>query len=206
MAKGLGIGAMAGGSIYSAGTAYAQGQLASKFATMQAGQLDRLASQYDDSAAEEFGKGTIRAKSVKKDKELLQSRIIALAAANGGVNQKSVVKNLLDVEEKGEYNSLMELYNGSSAAYELRRKADQIRGEAAVTRFEGRQARTNANQMAISSLLTGAGQAASFSSKFNTGSNNFQSPSSQSPNTNLNSGGNIFANTRMSNTTLNSKY
>jgi hypothetical protein len=205
MGKAAGLGAIAGGSIYSAGTTYAQGQLASRFATMQAGQLDRLANQYDESAKEEFGKGTVKAKSAREDADLLQSRIMALAAANGGVNQKSVVKNLLEVEGKGEYNSLMELYNGSSAAYELRRKADQIRAEAVITRFEGRQARKQANQAAIGSLLSGAGSAATFASKFNTNTGNFNSPNTSGANMNLNTGGNIFANS-MPNTTLNSKY
>lgn len=206
MAKAAGLGALVGGGILSAGTTYTQGQLASRVATMQAGQLGRLANQYDDAATQEFGKGTIKAKSARKEADLVESRIIALAAANGGVNQKSVMKNLLEVKEKGEYNSLMELYNGSSAAYELRRKADQIRGEAAVTLFEGRQARRNANQAAVGSLLSTAGTSASFSSKFNTGNNaNFNSPNTGG-NVNLNTGGNMFANTNMSNTTLNSRY
>lgn len=204
MLKAGGLGLMAGGALYSAGSTYAQGQLASRLATMQAGQLDRLANEYDDTAKEEFGKGTIKAKSARKDADLLESRIVALAAANGGVNQKSVIKNLLEVKEKGEYNSLMELYNGSSAAYELRRKADQLRGEAVVTRFEGRQARRQANQAAIGSLLSAGASAASFSSKFNTGGSNFNPQSGG--NMNLNTGGNIFANTNMSNTTLSSKY
>jgi hypothetical protein len=206
MLKAGGLGLIAGSSIYSAGTAHIQGQLASRFATMQAGQLDRLANQYDDAAKEEFGKGTVKAKSARKDADLLQSRIMALSAANGGVNQKSVVKNLLEVEEKGEYNSLMELYNGSSAAYELRRKADQIRGEAVVTRFEGRNARRSGNQAAIGSLLSGAGSAATFASKFNTNTNNLNTPNTSKANINLNTGGNVFANTNMPNTTLNSKY
>jgi hypothetical protein len=200
MGKGFGLGAMGAGGILSAGNSFTQGQLASRLATMQAGQLEGLANQYDDSAKEEFGKGTIRAKSARSDKELLQSRIIALAAAGGGVNQKSVIDNLLDVEEKGEYNSLMELYNGSSSAYELRRKADQTRMQAITTRFEGKQARRQANFQAISSVLSTGGNMASFSSKFN------QNTQPNVSNQNSNTGGNMFSPYASRNTNLTTSF
>jgi hypothetical protein len=198
MGKLLGIGAIATGGILSAQSQFAQGQLSSRLATMQANQIDNLANQYDDTAKEEFGKGTIRAKSARSDKEQLQSRIIALSASNGGVNQKSVINALLDVEEKGEYNSLMELYNGSSAAYELRKKADQTRMQAISTRFEGKQARRQGNMAAMGSLFSSAGQAATFSSKFN--QNNQPNLSNQ------NTGGNMFSSYASRNTNLTSSF
>lgn len=181
MGQALGLGAMGAGGILSAGAAHTQGQTASRMATMQASQLDKYAGQVDEAAIEEQAKSQIKAKQARRDATLLQSRIIALAAAGGGgVNQKSVVDNLLDVQEKGEYNSLMELYNGSSSAYELRRKADQLRMQAIGTRFEGRQARKAGNMAAIGSLLQTGGNMALFSSKFsNAGGNVFSPYSSQ---------------------------
>jgi hypothetical protein len=200
MGKALGIGAIASGGILSAGSQFTQGQLSSRLATMQANQIDNLANQYDDTAKEEFGKATMRAKDARSDKEQLQSRIIALAAANGGVNQKSVINTLLDVEEKGEYNSLMELYNGSSAAYELRRKADQTRMQAISTRFEGKQARQQGNMAAIGSLFSSAGQVATFSSKFN------QNTQPNVSNQNQNTGGNMFSSYASRNTNLTTSF
>ena len=204
MGQALAIAAMAGGGILSAGAAHTQGQTASRMATMQAGQLDKYAGQVDEAAIEEQAKSQIKAKQARKDATLLQSRIIALAAAGGGgVNQKSVVNNLLEVQEKGEYNSLMELYNGSSSAYELRRKADQLRIQAIGTRFEGREARKAGNMAAIGSLLQTGGQMASFSSKFNTTSGgNTMSPTNQ----NLNTSGNVFAPYSSQNTQLTTSF
>lgn len=202
MGQALGLGVLAGGGILSAGSAHTQGQTASRMATMQAGQLDKYAGQVDEAATEEQAKSQIRAKQARRDAALLQSRIIALAAANGGVNQKSVMDNLLDVQEKGEYNSLMELYNGSSSAYELRRKADQLRMQAIGTRFEGKQARKTGNLAAIGSLLQTGGTMASFASKFsNTGSN-----TAFSANQNINTGGNIFAPYTSENTQLTTSF
>lgn len=200
MGQALGLGAMAGGGILSAGTAHIQGQTASRMATMQAGQLDKYAGQVDEAATEEQAKSQIRAKQAKRDATLLQSRIIALAAANGGINQKSVMDNLLDVQEKGEYNSLMELYNGSSSAYELRRKADQLRMQAISTRFEGKQARKAGNMAAVGSILQTGGQMASFSSKFTNA--NTMSPANQ----NLNTGGNMFSPYSSQNTQLTTSF
>lgn len=201
MGQALALGTMAGGGILSAGTAHTQGQTASRMATINAGQLDKYAGQVDEAATEEQAKSQIKAKQARKDATLLQSRIIALAAAGGGgVNQKSVVNNLLDVQEKGEYNSLMELYNGSSSAYELRRKADQLRMQAIGTRFEGREARKAGNMAAIGSLLQTGGQMASFSSKFSNA--NTMSPANQ----NLNTGGNVFAPYSSQNTQLTTSF
>lgn len=203
MGQALALGAMAGGGILSAGAAHTQGQTASRMATIQAGQLDRYAGQVDEAAIEEQAKSQIKAKQARKDATLLQSRIIALAAAGGGgVNQKSVVKNLLEVQEKGEYNSLMELYNGSSSAYELRRKADQLRMQAIGTRFEGREARKAGNMAAIGSLLQTGGQMASFSSKFSNAGGNTMSPANQ----NLNTGGNMFSPYSSQNTQLTTSF
>lgn len=204
MGQALAIAAMAGGNILSAGAAHTQGQTASRMATINAGQLDKYAGQVDEAAIEEQAKSQIKAKQARKDATLLQSRIIALAAAGGGgVNQKSVVNNLLEVQEKGEYNSLMELYNGSSSAYELRRKADQLRIQAIGTRFEGREARKAGNMAAIGSLLQTGGQMASFSSKFNTTSGgNTMSPTNQ----NLNTSGNVFAPYSSQNTQLTTSF
>lgn len=108
--------------------------------------------------------------------------------------------NLLDVQEKGEYNSLMELYNGSSSAYELRRKADQLRMQAVGTLFEGKQARKAGNMAAVGSILQTGGQMASFSSKFTNA--NTMSPANQ----NLNTGGNMFSPYSSQNTQLTTSF
>lgn len=204
MGQSLGLGALAVSGILSSGASSSQGQIASRMATIKAGQLDKYAGQVNEAATEEEAKSQIKAKQVRRDSALLQSRIIALAAANGGVNQKSVIENLQKVQERGEYNSLMELYNGSSSAYELRRKADQLKMEAIGTRFEGKQARKAGNMAAVGSILQTAGQMYSFSSKFNTTNQNVGSQNIG--NQNLNTGGNIFAPYTSQNTQLTTSF
>jgi hypothetical protein len=172
MAQAIGLTAIGSAGILSAGSNITHGNMASRMATMQSNQLEEAARATDEAAVQENAKAQLRAKDAKKDARLLQSRIIALSAANGGINQKSVMDNLLDVEEQGEYNSLMELYNGSSAAYELHQKAKNLRIQGAATRFEGKQTRRAGNMAAIGSLLSATGSATSFASKYNTGNTN----------------------------------
>ena len=194
MAQALAIGAIGAGGILGAGSVYTSGQQASRMATMNAGQLEEQARGLDQSAIEQQGVSQIRAKETKRQATLLQSRLIALAAAGGGSTQeKSINDNLLNIEGEGEYRALMDLYNGDSAAYELRNKALGLRKQAVATRFEGKAARKAGTMAAFGSILNSAGSAASFSSKFNPAS----SASSSSPN---------YLQSGMPNYTLTSKF
>lgn len=171
MAQALAIAGMVGGGILSAGSAFQQGQAASRMATIQANQLDESATQLEESAKQQEGVSQLKAAESKRQARLLQSRVIALAAANGGdTSEKNINDILLNIEGEGEYRALMDLYNGSSAGYELRNRARTARQQSLVTRFEGRQARRAGNMAAFGGLLSSAGSAASFSSKYN-GSN-----------------------------------
>lgn len=170
MAQALAIAGSIGGGILNAGSLYNQGQAASRMGNIQANSLEESATQLDTSANAQEGGSQLKAKETKRQTKLLQSRIIALAAAGGGgVGEKNVNDILLNVEGEGEYRALMDLYNGSSAAYELRSRANSLRNNALISRFEGKQTRRAANMAAFGSILSSSGNAASFASKYNTG-------------------------------------
>lgn len=200
MAQALAIAGIGAGGILSAGSAFNQGQAASRMGNIQANSLEEFAAQLDASANTQEGVSQAKAKDSKRQARLLQSRIIALAAANGGSTQEKNVNDiLLNVGEEGEYRALMDLYNGSSAAYELRSKAISLRNNALVSRFEGKQTRRASNMAAIGGLFSSAGSAATFGSKYNNTSPASPSPASPSPYANSNSG-------NVPNTTLNAQY
>lgn len=169
MAQALAIAGIGAAGIISAQSQHQQGQAASRMATIQAGQLEEQARQTEEAAKSQEGASQIKALEQKRQARLLQSSVIARAAASGATtSDKNVNDILLNIEGEGEYRALMDLYNGSSAAYELRNRARAMRGQALVTRFEGKQARRAGNVAAFGSLLSTAGTAASFGSKFNT--------------------------------------
>lgn len=169
MAQAIAIGAIAGGGILGASANHQLGQAASRMGTMNANQLEIAANQTDEAASTQEGISQLKAKDTKRQARLLQSRVIALAAANGGdTSEKNVNDAIVGIEGEGEYRALMDLYNGSSAGYELRNKARFLRNQATVSRWEGKQARRAGNMAAFGSILSATGQGAStFGNKYN---------------------------------------
>lgn len=97
---------------------------------------------------EEQAIGQRRAMQARREKDLAQSRIQAVAAASGGGAGDASITNLMQgVEQQGNYNSMLELYQGSTG----RNKAY---ASAATRRVEGRSALTG-------SIISAAGGAAS---------------------------------------------
>ncbi len=85
---------------------------------------------------EEQAIGQRRAMQVRREKDLARSRIQAVAAASGaGAGDASITNLMRGVEQQGNYNSMLELYQGNQA----RNKAY---ASAAARRSEGRSALT----------------------------------------------------------------
>ena len=96
---------------------------------------------------EEQAIGQRRAMQARREKDLARSRIQAVAAASGGGADDASITNLMQgVEQQGNYNSMLELYQGSTG----RNKAY---ASAATRRVEGRSALTG-------SIIGAAGGAA----------------------------------------------
>ncbi len=96
---------------------------------------------------EEQAIGQRRAMQARREKDLARSRVQAVAAASGGgVDDASITNLMQGVEQQGNYNSMLELYQGSTG----RNKAY---ASAAARRAEGRSALTG-------SIIGAAGGAA----------------------------------------------
>ncbi len=132
--------ATAGTALGAAGTVYSGLQA-------KAG-ADFEAKQMKARGDEEFAIGQRKAMQARREKELAQSRIQAVAAASGaGVDNDWITSIMEGVEQQGEYNALLELYQGNSA----RNKAYAGAG---ARKAEGKSALTG-------SVLGAAGKAGS---------------------------------------------
>ena len=168
MAQGLAVAGIGGGGLLASYGSHQQGQSASRAATMNAAQLDYAARQTDIAANQQEAAGQMRATETKRQARLLQSRAIAVAAAGGAsTGEKNINDIVTNIAGEGEYRALIDLYNGNSAGYELRSKAQGLRAQAIVTRYEGKQARRAGNMAAFGGLLSAGGAAATtFGSKY----------------------------------------
>lgn len=78
--------------------------------------------------------GQRRAMQAKREKDLALSRVRALSAASGGgVDDDSVTNLMAGIEQQGNYNSMLELYQGNSAG-------NKAYAGAAIRRKEGSSA------------------------------------------------------------------
>lgn len=146
------------GGILKGSSQWSAGQNASRAATSAANQMEANAREA------EYAAGQAKASSQRKSAEelrqnrRLQSRQIALAAASGAsTSEKNIADLIADTAAEGSYASSVALYEGELRADSLLNEAIGLRNKAAMTRFEGKQARRAGNIGAISSLLsTGA--------------------------------------------------
>ena len=144
-----------GGAI-SYNAARKQGRAAEMSANIEAEQLEQAAMDQEASAQRS-------ASEQRRQARLLQSRAIAVAAASGGgaVGDKNVDDILLNLAGEGEYRALTSLYEGKSAATNLR-----TRGMA--TRFQGQEVRRAADRSWINQVSSVAGSMpySSFGTKY----------------------------------------
>lgn len=111
-----------------------------------------------DAANREMAATTADMAEAKIEKEKMESRAIAVAAASGGgVDDPTMVNLIGDLNAEGEYNVMARLYVGEDKAEGLRFGADQQRkeGEAALNASYVKAAKT-----VMSGIGGGAGGAA----------------------------------------------
>ncbi len=95
----------------------------------QAG-ADAEAKQLKAKGDEDLAIGQRRAMQAKREKELTQSRIRAVSAASGGGADDDSITNLMEgVEQQGDYNSMLELYQGRASQGKLYASAANRRAE-----------------------------------------------------------------------------
>lgn len=124
-------------------------------AQKMAGQATRDSSYYTGSILDQQA-GQTRASSQRKaDQERLNatragSRVQAIAAANGGASDPSVLKIQSDIAGQGEYNALSALYTGEE-------RARGLETEANLKRYEGDAAVAGAAMKSQAAMYSGFG-------------------------------------------------
>jgi hypothetical protein len=159
---------MATGGILQVGSQFQAGNAASRNATSVASQLNQNANLADIAAANAVAGGQRSATEALRQNKMLQSRQIALAAASGAsTSEKNIADLIARTAGQGEYEALSSLYEGNTKSDAIKNEAIGLRNKAAVTLYEGKQARKAGPLGAISSLMGSSAQAGSFYSKYN---------------------------------------
>lgn len=145
-----------GGSLLSAFGSLQQGKAQYQAAKFQAAQLNQNASQAE-AAGQRDAIGQLR------QSELLQSRALAVAGASGaGAMDPTVLRLISGIAGEGQLNADTAMFNAGEDARGMRNQA--ITGI-----YEAKQAKRASKIQALSTMLSGAGNAAMAGSKFNGG-------------------------------------
>lgn len=151
------------------------GAVATTYSQIQAGNAAEAQAEASQNAAiyqakqMEANAGQERAMSQRKAieevrrKTLAQSTGLARAAAGGGALDGSVVKIMGDLEEEGEYNKSVALYEGEERARDLESGGSINRYEGNEAYKAGKMQKKSSRISAASSLLKGAASASNMS-------------------------------------------
>ena len=123
MAQAIPIALSVGGSLLAAG-----GQVSSSNA--QAGQLRDEAVQLEQMAGQDRASSQFAGAEQRRQARLLQSRALAVAAAQGGASDPTVVNIIADLEAEGEIRALSALFEGEEQARSREMQARARRKEA----------------------------------------------------------------------------
>lgn len=145
-----------GGTALSAISSVNQASANSAALKYQARVAENNAIQLEQQANEEEVTAQRKAIEYKRISRLQQSRALALAAASGGsAHDPTVVDNLADIGEVGEYNALTALYEGSTAASTYRYQAELTRSDANVYKQQAKHTKKQGNLTALATVLGG---------------------------------------------------
>lgn len=156
----------AGGAISAAGT-IAGGNYA-----LQAGQMTKAADyaqaqQLDDNAAQAFASGQRTMLDTQQKTRLAIATSTARAAASGvDAGTGSPVNNVGALAQRGSYQALMDMFNGSSQATGLRNQATSVRYSGDLAEIEGKEKKSASELAAIGTLAGTAGNMMSTYGKF----------------------------------------
>jgi hypothetical protein len=144
------------------------GSLLSAFGSLQDGRQQYAAAQYQadqlrKNAGQTEAAGQRDAENQTRQSALLQSRALAVAGASGaGAVDPTVLKLIAGIATEGDLAARTAMYNADE-------QARGMRNQAAATVFEGKQAKKASKVKALSTFLSGMGNAAMAGSRFNNG-------------------------------------
>lgn len=130
------------GKVVDAGFGYIEGRQIKKAKDAEAEQLRRAAIARE-------AQGTTQAYEQRKIGERVQSNAIAAMAASGGVVDSEIVA---DIKSTTDYNVLSELFASKT-------EAQSLKTQAAMSKFEGKQAKRLGTAKLVTSLAVEAGKA-----------------------------------------------
>jgi len=158
---------LVGGGVLAASQQWQAGQNVSRSATIAAGQLEGNATRAEYAAGQAKAASQRKAAEESRQNRLLQSKQIAIAAAGGAsTSEKNIADIIANTAVEGRLASSIALYEGDLRSDALLNEAIGLRNKAAVTRYEGKQARKAGNIGAFSSILQTGAQASSFYGKY----------------------------------------
>lgn len=120
----------------------------------------------EQAAGQEEAASQMKAREAKRQSRLMQSRVLALAAASGGgAMDMDVLNTIAGFEEEGDLAARTELYQGSERARQLRMQGDagiwQGETQSRKTIYEGNVASSQFKRRAVGTILGGASSLAS---------------------------------------------
>lgn len=156
ISSGLGMAASQKGQRDSANAMAERGDRMQKVANFEADQLDINAGQAQASAQR-------KAADVGRKFDMMQSRGLALAAAGGGAGSADVINLMAKNSGLGAYQRAVALYEGDSAARDMKMRAEATRFGGQLSAYDGQNAKNAGMMAADASLLK---EAASMYSKY----------------------------------------
>lgn len=152
---------LVGSGIQAKGT-LAQGDYAKQAGLMQQQASEFQAQQLEENAGQAIASGQRQAMDTRLKSSLAQSSIIARAAGSGtdaGVGSPAATVGA--VASRGEYNALMDMFNGQSTATGLLNQAKGARYSGQLAAIGGEEAQSASRTNALATLASGAGNALS---------------------------------------------
>lgn len=150
------------GSLAAGKAALTQGQYAQAAGLMQKRAADAEATQIEQNATTEFAAGQRRALESGTRARLAGATSLARAAGSGvDVGSGSPVENRSQLAGRGEYQALMDMFNGANAATGLRNQATGVRFGGSMAELGGNMALIGAQQQQSASRLSAFGTLAS---------------------------------------------
>lgn len=157
-AKGIGAGISAEGTLAGGEFARTAGQMEKTAAYARAGEQDYEASQVEQNASQALAASQRQMLATRENTRLAMSTAIARGAASGvNVAVGSPATDVGELAKRGEYNALMDMFNGESAQSGLLNKAAGIRYGADITRMGGDFAGLEGGEKYYASKLAAAG-------------------------------------------------
>lgn len=145
-------------------TAYGQiqqGKAADAAAKGQQQSLEYQAKQRESIAGQERAQAQRRAIEESRTKRLTQSKVVARSSASGaGALDGSVIDIMGDLEQEGQYNAGVALYEGEERARSLETGAALDRYEGEQARIAGKTAKRASYLAAGSTILKGGSKVA----------------------------------------------